>query len=485
MPQQAERHEPASVNVILDIDATEIVEAIKNRQLTSLDVVKTFIRHIKKVNPRINAVVENGFQSAVEEAREKDRKLDEGTATGALFGVPISVKEAYDVAGMKTTGGLLKRKDVVANDDAEIVARLKKQGAIILGKTNTPELCFCQETENKLYGRTNNPWDVTRTAGGSSGGEGAVLAAGGAAVGIGSDIGGSIRFPSHFNGVVGFKPGKFQVSAAGHFARIDIPLQQRMLGLGPMGKSVRDMRLVYAIVADQEPAVKSHHDFKVDILPEDQPYPLSGTMGNILNEIARQLDSSYRTGREIPPYFTKSALLWQEMMSVDGGERVKDVALSDTDSGVYGAYVKEKTLKNAPIHAYLSWALIGARLFKPSAKRKAEIESMIEQGDKLLDGYLENRVLILPVYHTGAPEHGDLYKDIFSIRKTFMKYMPYSAYSNVWGLPSLTVPITDDEKGMPISVQLISRNGNEDALFQLGEILEQTFGGYSRCQQLD
>src|SRR5699024_8066190 len=140
---------------------------------------------------------------------------------------------------------------------------LKKAGAIILGKTNTPSLCFCQETENKLYGRTNNPWDVTRTAGGSSGGEGALIAAGGAAAGIGSDIGGSIRFPSHFNGVVGFKPGKYQVSPNGHFPSENTPLQERMLGIGPMGKSVRDIALLYDVIADKLQQIRHWENSKL------------------------------------------------------------------------------------------------------------------------------------------------------------------------------------------------------------------------------
>src|SRR5699024_10412991 len=144
-------------------------------------------------------MVETRINTAVKEAKEKDYRRGESVASGKLYGVPISVKESYAVKDMKTTSGILSRKDVISSEDAEIIKKLKDEGAIILGKTNTPEMCFCQETENKLYGRTNNPWDLNRTAGGSSGGEGSLLASGGSAVGIGADIGGSIRFPSHFN----------------------------------------------------------------------------------------------------------------------------------------------------------------------------------------------------------------------------------------------------------------------------------------------
>src|SRR5699024_1719466 len=156
-----------------------------------------------------------------------------------LYGVPISIKESFDVIGMKTTGGIVHRKDIIMSKDADVVRQLKDAGAIILCKTNTPALCFCHETDNKLYGRTNNAWNEKKTAGGSSGGEGALIGVGGTPVGMSSDIGGSIRFPSHFNGVVGFKPGMYQVSADGHFPPDKIPIKARMSGIGPIGKSVR------------------------------------------------------------------------------------------------------------------------------------------------------------------------------------------------------------------------------------------------------
>src|SRR5699024_3954985 len=153
-----------------------------------------------------------------------------------LYGVPISIKESFHVKGMKTTGGITHRKDIMMSYDAEAVKRLKDAGAIILCKTNTPSLCFCHETDNKLYGRTNNAWSIDHTAGGSSGGEAALIGVGGAPCGLSSDIGGSIRIPSHFNGVVGFKPGKFQVSTSGHFPPDTHPLKERMSSIGPIGK---------------------------------------------------------------------------------------------------------------------------------------------------------------------------------------------------------------------------------------------------------
>ncbi|MUV39181.1 Amidase [Lentibacillus sp. JNUCC-1] len=198
-------------------DATHIMKMLRAHKITSEGVTRQFIGHIQTINPVLNAMVEHRFKEALDEARLADERLVSGKNIRPLEGVPISVKESFDVKGMSTTGGLVHRHVLRAKNDAEVIRRLREAGAIILGKTNTPALCFCQETDNKLYGRTNNPWDLTSTAGGSSGGEGALLAAGGAAAGLGSDIGGSIRFPAHFNGVVGFKPGRYQVSDAGHY----------------------------------------------------------------------------------------------------------------------------------------------------------------------------------------------------------------------------------------------------------------------------
>lgn len=478
------RHTAAKSQAIIDMDATEISEKVKGGILTSVEAVDVFTSHINRVNPHINAMVETRFTQAAKEAREVDQdQSNQSTRSGKLTGVPISVKESFDVSGMKTTSGLLSRQNAWRDTDADAVINLKREGAMILGKTNTPEMCFCQETDNKLYGRTNNPWDVARTAGGSSGGEGALHAAGGAAVGIGADIGGSIRFPSHFNGIIGMKSGMNHVSAKGCFPPFPNPLQNRMLGIGPMGKTVRDIRLVYNIVANTPAKPKNAENVHIDILPGDTGYPLSRETAHILNDIARFLGEVFSVKRTSPPFFTDSAQLWQEIMSIDGARDIATTAAPE--SSMTREFMKEKFTKNASVHSYLSWALIGAKMFRPSEKRITEMEAFLEQGDDVLHDYLADRVLIMPVYHQAAPYHGKVYSEIFSIRKTFKKYMPYVAYANVWGLPALTIPIGTDGHDMPIGVQIIGRNDDEDLLFQIGEKLETEFGGYQRCDRFD
>ncbi|MCM3743169.1 amidase [Sporosarcina luteola] len=467
------------VESILSADAMKISEMVLNREISVSDVTTIFIDRIKDKNPSVNFLAEERFDAAMEQAVRADAQVSSGKATGALFGVPMSMKESFDVAGLQTTGGLLGRRGSVQKEDSVVVSKLKAEGAIIIGKTNTPELCFCQETDNKLYGRTNNPWNTERTAGGSSGGEGAAIALGAAAAGLGSDIGGSIRFPSHFNGVIGFKSGKGQVSQVGSFPFVEDPWQQRMLGIGPIVKTVRDAKLIYSIIAEHSIEERDIADFSINVYRTTE-LPISNETVKLLNNVYLSCKNTYTTEREPLPYLKESALLWQEIMSIDGGESTRKTAFQNGKGSPLTAYVRERISGTSDIHRYLSWALIGASLFKPSRNRIDEIGSLLEQGDEFLDKYLEKRLIIMPVYHIAAPPHGVVYKEIFSIRKTFEKYMPFAAYANTWGLPSLTVPMGKDHDGMPIGMQIISKNGNEDAIFSLGSFLEKEFGGYSR-----
>lgn len=472
--------EPQLGSNIVTMDAFMLAEKIRMKEITCTFAVQTYIDHIKKVNPTINALVEERFSEALKEAETKDMMVQTGKNKGALHGIPISMKESLHVAGMKTTGGLIYRKNQIEHEDAEIVAKLKEEGAIILGKTNTPTLCFCQETDNKLYGRTNNPWDESKTVGGSSGGEGALIAAGGSAVGIGSDIGGSIRFPSHFNGVIGFRPGKFQVSQEGHFPFVTHPFQERMIGIGPMGKSIRDMKLLYSIIAQHPIKDKKLEEFNLEFLEKKLDAPLSNETNQLLDQIETSLSENFSVQRSLPPFFNESTLLWQEMMAVDGGKDMETVAFNGQKPRTIFEFLKERSTKTSDLHYYLTWAIIGAKLFRPSTKRIREIDQILKQGDSILEEYLDKKILIMPVYHCAASPHTTVYKEIFSIRKTFLKYMPYVAYANVWGLPALTIPVGEDLNGMPIAIQLVSKNGNEQALFHLGTLIEEQYRGY-RC----
>lgn len=470
---------------ILDYDATTLREKLQTRELTAVEATKAYIHQIKTVNPHINAVVENRFAEALAEAQAADELLKTGQGEGLLLGVPVSMKESFHVSGMKTTGGLLQRREVVVHEDAVPVARLRREGAIILGKTNTPTLCFCQESVNKLYGRTNNPWDIERTAGGSSGGEGALIAVGGAAVGFGSDIGGSIRFPAHFNGIIGFKSGNSQVSDQGHFPATFEPLQKRMLGMGAMAKSVADAELINKIVAEQQPLDIESEKFQLTVFPSQTEFPLGEDTKDLLRKIGTSLAQDYSVDDELPGFFNSLSLIWQMIMSYEGEGNMITTTFAKTKFNPLWEYIKEVFAGKSDFHAYFTWAIIGAGLFRPTEKKINQLRWDLEQIDLEAKTYFANRVLILPTFHTTALPHGQVFSQIFSIRKTFLHYMPYIALANVLGLPVLTIPVGTDSQGLPIGVQLITATGNEKALFHFGRQLEGEFGGYQRCTEFD
>jgi amidase len=205
--------------------AAEIARAIRLKRFSSLEVVEAYLQRIAQVNPKLNALVLNAGDAAREAARAADRDLAQGKSRGALHGVPVSIKDSLDTAGMITTAGTAGWAKRVPDRDATVVARLRAAGAIILGKTNTPEFTLSDETDNFVYGRTNNPYDLTRTPGGSSGGAAALIAAGGSPLDFGSDTGNSIRLPAHFCGIAGIKPTSGRVPRTGHAISFAGPIE--------------------------------------------------------------------------------------------------------------------------------------------------------------------------------------------------------------------------------------------------------------------
>lgn len=470
---------------LLDMDATTLAREIRNDTISSRDATEAYIAHLQRVNGKLNCLVEDRFAQAREEARQADALRAQGRGEGLLFGVPVSVKEAFAVKGMKTTGGLRHRRDHRATQDAPVVARMKREGAIILGKTNTPTLCFCQETDNKLYGRSNNPWDLARTTGGSSGGEAALIAVGGAALGIGSDIGGSIRFPAHFNGVIGFRSGNQQVTQQGHFPYTEEPWQERMLGIGALAKSVNDAELLNTIIADHPPRPVNTETFMTVVPPAHPRFPLDPSSARLLASVRDFFGKGGTTNDEPVPFLDKAASWWQLAMSLDGGAGIAQLAFDGKKPHPWREYLKELATGSSDYHRYLSWALIGASLFQPSKRKWSALVDQLKEADAVVARYLENRVLVLPVYHSAALPHGGVYAEIFSMRWTVLRVMPYVAFVNVFGLPALVVPVGTDEHGLPVAVQLVSAVGNERALFDAGRKLEQAFRGYVRCDRYD
>src|SRR6202453_852461 len=230
------------------LPAHSMAELIRQKVLSPLELVNAHLAQIEKLNPKLNAFVEVDVYRVRQAAREAESAVMHGGLLAPLHGVPISIKSSISVAGLRWEAGTRLRQGLVAAQDAPLVARLKNAGAIILGTTNTPELLMSWESDNRLYGRTNNPWDLSRTAGGSSGGEAAAIAAGMSAGGVGSDGGGSIRVPAHFTGICGLKPTPGRIPSTGHYPKAGGPFA--LLGVvGPMARTVADLQILFEVMA--------------------------------------------------------------------------------------------------------------------------------------------------------------------------------------------------------------------------------------------
>src|SRR5438105_1744111 len=230
------------------LSATSMAEQIRQKKLSPVELVEAHLAKIARLNPQLNAFVQVDADTALRQARVAEHSVTQGQSLGPLHGVPLSIKSSINVGGgFRCEAGTKLRAGCVPSPDAPLVARFRQAGAIILGVTNVPELLMAWETDNLLYGRTNNPWDLSRTPGGSSGGEAAAIAAGLSAGGVGSDGGGSIRVPAHFTGICGLKPTPGRIPATGHFPISVGPFA--LLGVvGPMARTMEDLKLLFEVM---------------------------------------------------------------------------------------------------------------------------------------------------------------------------------------------------------------------------------------------
>ncbi len=231
---------------LLATPVTRLVEAIRLKKLSPLELTEAHIARMEQVNPHINALAVRRFEKARAEAREATENPP--ATLPPLHGIPFTVKEFYGIEGMPWSGGVRRFKDRLATRDSTVVSRMRKAGGILLGSSNAPEGGLWMETYNDVYGRTSNPWDSRRTCGGSSGGEGALVGSGASPIGLGSDIGGSIRIPAAFCGAFGHKPTPGRVPGTGHFP--DNPGEAgKYMGFGPIGRSARDLALILDVIS--------------------------------------------------------------------------------------------------------------------------------------------------------------------------------------------------------------------------------------------
>ena len=321
---------------IVRSSATELATRIARREHSAQEVVEAHIQRIEEVNPRINSMTVTRFDEARLEAQQADEALSAGNNVGPLHGVPITVKEMFAVQGTNSTIGLTHVNDAGgrADVDAPLVQRLRRAGAIILGKTNVPQLMYFHETDNPVCGRTDNPWNRQRTAGGSSGGEAAMIAAGGSPLGLGSDLGGSIRVPCHFCGLTGLKPTSGRLTQRGSFETLrgmtTISFQP-----GPMARRVEDLAVALDVLTqpvddqlDHDAAPSRVEDFrgvdvsrlKIGVFADHEFFPVAPPVRRAIGKAVGTLVDTGATMEEFaPPDFETAIGAYLSIMSADGG----------------------------------------------------------------------------------------------------------------------------------------------------------------------
>jgi fatty acid amide hydrolase len=321
-----------------ELPAHELSRLIAKREISAVEAVREHIARIEQVNVELNAVVCKRYDAALKEATEADSRLARGEVPKALHGVPVSIKESLDLAGTASTVGLASRKDTLADATDLHVARLREAGAIVLCKTNVAQMLVYMESDNPLHGRSNNPWNLARTPGGSSGGEAAIVAAGGAALGLGTDIGGSIRCPASFCGIYGLKPTTGRCTDVGRYS---IPVGQRAITsqVGPFGRTVEDVATVLEIInggalpeCTQARPLLDHRSVEFDKLRiawfvDDGDFPASPAARRAVREAADILTTAgARVTPWQPPDIRSAVKIFYGLLAADGMRSMRKMA---------------------------------------------------------------------------------------------------------------------------------------------------------------
>lgn len=456
---------------LTELSASALARAIRARQVSSEEVVEAHLRRIDAVNPALNAVVQLTAEAARRRAREADAALGRGERWGPLHGVPFTAKDALDTDGVITTGGTTGRAGYLPAQDATAVARLRGAGAILLGKTNAPELSFAFETDNLVYGRTNNPYDLTRTPGGSSGGEAAIIAAGGSPLGLGTDAAGSIRWPAHCCGIAGLKPTHGRVPTTGAFPPT-IGLIGPLWHLGPLTRFVEDLALTLPILAGVD-----WHD------PASVPMPLGDPTGV---DIAK-LRVAFHTDNGIVPADAATSAVVRRTAQVltaagsaveearpAGIEQALELALglfgADGGAGVQALLQMVGTTAVSPFIVEF-----GDRL-RPFAQTTAELSGLLVRLDlfrSTMLGFLERYdVIVCPVNAAPAMPHGTTFARVAEFG--------YTVAYNLTGWPVVVVRGGTSPEGLPIGVQIVARPWREDVALAVAAHLERALGGWQR-----
>jgi Asp-tRNA(Asn)/Glu-tRNA(Gln) amidotransferase A subunit family amidase len=470
------------MNELNFLSASKLADLVRAKEVSPVEVVEAHIRRIEEVNPKINAFVTTTFASARDAARAAEQMIGRGETLGPLHGVPISIKDSIETAGVRTVSGTRLRESYVPESDALVVTKLKRAGAIILGKTNVPEMAMDYRSENPVFGRTSNPWDLNRVPGGSSGGEAAAIATGCSAAGIGSDLGGSVRVPSHFCGIVGLKTTPGRIPGSGHFPPCVGPFA---LGasLGPMARNVKDLALLLNILAGFDPSdpvsvplpFRSHRSSdeknerwrRVMWYTDDGISPVTEATRKTVERAAAALSGlGYQVEERRPQGLEQSHdlfFVWLGFVGVHGLLKLYE-GREDLMGPLMQALGHIAGKQDFTLDQYLDvW----------NGRDKLRISVVNEM--------MQCPIILAPVVAMPAFEHS--HEGGFEIEGQPVEYLKAFSYSqayNLLGFPVVVVPCGRSPEGLPIGVQVVGRPFEEEDVLVTAALLEEALGGYQR-----
>jgi len=464
------------------LSLVQIAALIRSRQLSPLKLLQASLGQIERLNPSINAFIELRPEQALAAARAAEERLMRGGELPPLLGVPLSLKDSFDLAGHATRTGSLLRRNEIAAHDSWAAARFQDAGGVIVGKTSTPEFLMNYETDNAYIGRTNNPWNLERTSGGSSGGEAAAIASFCVAGGIGSDGGGSIREPAHFCGICGLKPTPGRVPATGHWPVISHPTG--FMGVtGPMARTAADVRVLYQVLAGDDPgdpfsapvdifggaplalAAAQALPRRVAVLEQCGDTPVQPAVREAVRKAAQILEDMglevvpfdfelVRGAHELWRFFFVDVLAVLLRALIDGRER----------SCHWTGLELIDTVRGEPAPTLLE---LCTKLGERDALRA-----------RLIEALRATPVLLMPAFGVTAFAHR---QRIFPTPDGDIDLMdairPVSPW-NLLGLPALVVPAGFDSDGLPVGVQFVGRPWSEQTLLELGVRFEEARGAF-------
>ena len=474
------------------LSATDLIAALAARTVSAVELTQRAIARIERHDPAINAICVRDFERALVAARAADAARARGE-TGALLGVPITVKESYNVAGLPTTWGIPAFKDFQPAEDAVAVARVKAAGAVVLGKTNVPLGLGDWQSYNAIYGTTNNPWNHAVTPGGSSGGSSAALAAGFGAISLGSDIAGSLRAPAHYCGVFAHKPSFGLLPARGHSAppAPSIPVDRDMSVIGPMARRAADLALVVDLLAAPDPLglgiayrlalpAPRHAElagFRVLVLDSHPLYPTASTIRTAIDRLAGGLArAGARVSRDtsLVPDLAEATRLYARLLCsfiasawpAETYERYRAQAanLAATDTSLAAEQVRGVVL------SHRDWVLADLA--------RGRLRQRWRELFTAFDVVLAPAMPTLAFPHDHEPDQARRTLLIDGARYPYGDQMVWAGIASAPGLPATAVPIGRSDDGLPIGVQILGPMFEDRTPLRFAELVEREFGGF-------